>query len=297
MESVLRYSRSSIVHNPVLVGQVIDFLIVSTGKKYLDLTVGAGGHSLEIIKRGGRVLGIDLDPEILARARQVLGNQATLVEGNYKDADLIAKENGFEKLDGILLDLGLSSFQLDSPERGFSFRFDAPLDMRMSPELGVRAVDLVNGLNVGELEELFMKLGEEKQARRIAKEIVGSRVDHKITTTTELAEIVKKVKKVSFGKHIHPATQVFQALRIAVNDELNNLREVLPKASSLLGKDGRLVVISFHSLEDRIVKDFFKSSSELKVLTEKPITASEEEVGLNPRSRSAKMRVAEKLST
>ena len=173
MESVLRYSRSSIVHNPVLVGQVIDFLIVSTGKKYLDLTVGAGGHSLEIIKRGGRVLGIDLDPEILARARQVLGNQATLVEGNYKDADLIAKENGFEKLDGILLDLGLSSFQLDSPERGFSFRFDAPLDMRMSPELGVRAVDLVNGLNVGELEELFMKLGEEKQARRIAKEIVG----------------------------------------------------------------------------------------------------------------------------
>lgn len=297
MESVLRYSRSSIVHNPVLVGQVIDFLIVSTGKKYLDLTVGAGGHSLEIIKRGGRVLGIDLDPEILARARQVLGNQATLVEGNYKDVDLIAKENGFEKLDGILLDLGLSSFQLDSPERGFSFRFDAPLDMRMSPELGVRAVDLVNGLNVGELEELFMKLGEEKQARRIAKEIVGSRVDHKITTTTELAEIVKKVKKVSFGKHIHPATQVFQALRIAVNDELNNLREVLPKASSLLGKDGRLVVISFHSLEDRIVKDFFKSSSELKVLTEKPITASEEEVGLNPRSRSAKMRVAEKLST
>src|SRR3989338_1969580 len=297
MESVLRYSRSSIVHNPVLVGQVIDFLIVSTGKKYLDLTVGAGGHSLEIIKRGGRVIGIDLDPEILARARQVLGNQATLVEGNYKDADLIAKENGFEKLDGILLDLGLSSFQLDSPERGFSFRFDAPLDMRMSPELGVRAVDLVNGLNVGELEELFMKLGEEKQARRIAKEIVGSRVDHKITTTTELAEIVKKVKKVSFGKHIHPATQVFQALRIAVNDELNNLREVLPKASSLLGKDGRLVVISFHSLEDRIVKDFFKSSSELKVLTEKPITASEEEVGLNPRSRSAKMRVAEKLST
>jgi len=207
------------------------------------------------------------------------------------------QENGFEKLDGILLDLGLSSFQLDSPERGFSFRFDAPLDMRMSPELGVRAVDLVNGLNVGELEELFMKLGEEKQARRIAKEIVGSRVDHKITTTTELAEIVKKVKKVSFGKHIHPATQVFQALRIAVNDELNNLREVLPKASSLLGKDGRLVVISFHSLEDRIVKDFFKSSSELKVLTEKPITASEEEVGLNPRSRSAKMRVAEKLST
>lgn len=295
MESVLTSSREDLIHKPVLLNEVLHFLNVKKGTKYIDLTVGAGGHSLEIVNRGGQVLGLDVDPQILERAKKLLGDRATLTRANYTQIDEVALCFGFEMVDGVLLDLGLSSLQLDNGNRGFSFRHDSPLDMRMDPNLGVSAADLVNGLNVGELERLFSRLGEERQAKSIAREIVRTREIKKITTTLQLVEIVKKVKRGGFGKKINPATQVFQALRIAVNDELNNLREVLPKAANLLKKDGRLVVISFHSLEDRIVKDFFKSSSELEIITEKPITPSEEELVLNPRSRSAKMRVAQKL--
>lgn len=282
----------SIGHKPVLTAEVIDFLKIVKGEKYIDATVGEGGHSLEILKRGGKVLGLDVDPKILKRASQVLGEGAVLKKANYKYIDAALREWGFEKVKGVLFDLGISSFQLSDSERGFSFQIEAPLDMRMDPELKVTAADLVNGLYESELVELFTKLGEEPQAKVIAREIIRSRQSQTINTTKDLAGLIVRVK----GRRdkIHPATLVFQALRIAVNDELNNLREALPKAASLLEKRGRLLVISFHSLEDRIVKEFVAESETLVNLTEKPITPRQEEVKINPRSRSAKLRAAEK---
>lgn len=283
-------------HKSVLLQETIDGLNVQTGKKYIDCTLGAGGHTAEIVKRGGVVLGIDQDSDALDEAkRNLTGLPVTIVYGNFAHLLTIARENGFGKVGGVLFDIGVSSHQLESAERGFSFLQDSPLDMRMDTNLQVTAADLVNGLTKGELAELFLKYGEEKFAHRIAQNIARQREKGPITTTKELADIIYRSYPVK-GK-IHPATRVFQALRIAVNDELHSLEEVLPQALELLESNGRIAVISFHSLEDRIVKNVFKGFAESglgKIITDKPIEPSLSEQEENKRSRSAKLRIFEK---
>ena len=293
-------------HTSVLLHEAISLLDIRSGKKYIDATLGGGGHSFEILKRGGIVLGLDMDEDAIwyveekvksQKSKVKIGNELVLVRGNFREIDSIARENDFTKVAGVLFDLGVSSHHFDAAERGFSLQKDAPLDMRMDRNLSVKASDLVNGLTKGELYELFNKFGEERFAHSISDSIVSSRKVKPIQTTIELAGIVERAIKRKRSE-VHPATKVFQALRIAVNDELNNLREALPKALELLEKNGRLVVISFHSLEDRIVKNQFKlwgDEGKGKIITEKPVTASEEEVERNNRSRSAKLRVFEKL--
>ena len=292
-------------HTPVLVEEVIRFLNVQDNKKYIDATLGGGGHSFEILRRGGSILGIDVDEEALDFVREKLKTQSSnlktegqlrVVKGNFKDVKAIAKENGFENVDGILFDLGVSSHQLDTPRRGFSFGKNGPLDMRMDKNLSVTAKDLVNALRKGALYELFSKLGQEYRARVISESIISARRLEKIETTGQLAEIVKRSLK-GITK-THPATRVFQALRIAVNDELNNLREALSSSIGLLGNKGRLVVITFHSLEDGIVKQNFKEFEEKgsgTIIIKKPVEPTPEEVRSNIRSRSAKLRAFEKL--
>jgi 16S rRNA (cytosine1402-N4)-methyltransferase len=267
---------------------------------------GAGGHAKKIIEAGGRVLGIDFDKEAIRQAAKrfsvsldeengyLFGKSKDLIlaQGNFADLGEIVKKFGVWETPGILFDLGISSEQLEKRKLGLSFLRDEPLDMRLDQSLSVKAVDLVNGLSLGELDGLFNKFGEEFGSRRIARAICQARVEKRIETTGQLAKIVSSV--VPRRGKTHPATKVFQALRIAVNDELGNLRKGLEQAVSVLEKDGRLVVISFHSLEDRIVKSFFKESKDLKNLTKKPISPAREEVLENPRSRSAKLRVAVK---
>ncbi|MBM3205416.1 16S rRNA (cytosine(1402)-N(4))-methyltransferase RsmH [Candidatus Shapirobacteria bacterium] len=295
-------------HQPVLLPEVLQALRVKKGGKYIDATVGGGGHAQAFLKLSGKILGLDCDPEALNHARESLstacpssalsrGPKASwrLVRANFKDLAKVAKMNGFDQADGVLLDLGVSSYQLETPQRGFSFKSPYPLDMRMDPDLKVTAADLINGLGKNELKKLFEKLGEEKLASRLAEALVSARRVKPILSCQQLADVVLKVKRKK-GK-IHPATQVFQALRIAVNDELNNLREALPGALEILKTGGRLAVISFHSGEDRLVKDFFKdqeNQGDLKILTKKPLRPSWEEMKANPRSRSAKLRVGEK---
>lgn len=289
-------------HKSVLLKEAVDFLNVKKGERYIDATLGGGGHTREILRKGGVVLGIDQDPAALnfvkgSFEKEIEKGSLKIIHGNFSQLKEISVKEDFREIAGILLDLGTSNWQLEEQERGFSFSKEAPLDMRMSPDLAVTAKDLVNALNEGELYELFTKYGEESFARPIARAIVTYRikVSKQIETTRELSELIERV--VGRREKIHPATRVFQALRIAVNDELNSLREVLPQAVSLLKNEGRLVVISFHSLEDRIVKEFFKEheGKELKVLTKKPLVASEEEVKENPKARSAKLRTAEKI--
>jgi len=266
--------RSMTGHVPVLLKEVADGLNVRPGGKYIDATFGAGGHSAEIVKRGGMVLGIDADPEVNA------------VHGNFRDIEKIAKENGFESVDGILFDLGVSSMQLDSPERGFSYRFNGPLDLRLDPTKGEPASQIVNTYSEGELYEIFTRFGEENNARTIARAIVIARAVERITTTEALVKIVGNAKPV--------LSRIFQALRIEVNDELGALRQGLDGARIVIKTGGRLVVISFHSLEDRIVKQYMRNG-DWKILTKKPITATDSEVRTNTRARSAKMRVAQRL--
>ena len=296
-------------HEPVLLNEVIQYLAVKKDGKYIDATVGGGGHAQAVCNLNGKLLGIDCDPEALNSAREYLttacpvqrdvGPNASwrLASGNFKDLKQIASSNDFAKVDGVLFDLGVSSYQLTNVKRGFSFNSDEPLDMRMDPSLAVSAQDLVNGLTQKELEKLFWGMSQEYRFKRLAKAIVEQRRLKPIKTCCELSEII--IKALGRGKSkIHPATKVFQALRMVVNDELNNLRQALPQAWELLNEEGRLVIISFHSGEDRIVKQFFKRMEEeekLKILTEKPIGPREEELKLNPRSRSAKLRAAEKL--
>lgn len=308
-------------HIPALLSKVIEELAVSEGKKYIDATVGGGGHTFEILKRGGKVLGIDCDPEAIDYVKKRLRDEdikilreekdealnisisqypnITLVRGNFVNLKEIAEKVGFSRVSGILFDLGVSSHQLETGYRGFSFNVDAPLDMRMDPALSVTAADLVNGLNEKELYELFVKYSEEYHSRAIARAIVRARAIKPIRTCNKLAEIIVRARD-RRGRldRTHPATRVFQALRIAVNDELNNLKEALPQAIDILEKGGRLVVLSFHSLEDRIVKFFLKESQRkgiIKILTEKPIRPEDKEVEENPRARSAKMRVGGRI--
>lgn len=286
-------------HISVLLQEVLAGLHVKPGGKYIDATLGGGGHTLEITKQGGIVLGIDVDEEALAFVTEKLkGNEHVLLErGNFSDIDKIAAKYGWNEVNGVLFDLGVSSHQFDTGERGFSFRSDAPLDMRMDQRLTVTAKDLVNGLHKGELYDLFTRYGEEHFARRIAENIIQARSIAPITTTSELAKIVERSYPRGYHK-VHPATKVFQALRIAVNDELHSLQEALPKAIQLLAQQGRLVVISFHSLEDKIVKESFKKAEEEglgKVITDKPIEPMDIEKEENPRSGSSKLRIFEKI--
>ncbi len=289
-------------HTSVLLQETLEHLQIKAGKQYIDGTIGGGGHTLEILKCGGSVLGLDVDEDALDFVKNKFGNgEIVLVKGNFKDIDKIARENGFENVAGILFDLGVSSHHFDSPERGFSFAHNGPLDMRMDKDLSVKAGDLVNVLTKNELIELFTKLGEERFTRVIVARIIEARKIKRIETTAELAEIIRRAvpfikKGQSAGRN--PATQVFQALRIAVNDELNSLIEALPKAVSLLESGGRLAIISFHSLEDRIVKRAFIDFEEKglgTIITKKPIVPTEEEIAKNNRSRSSKLRVFEKL--
>lgn len=290
-------------HIPVMLKETLELLNIKKGHWYVDCNLGGGGHTKGILEKGGKVLGIDLDPDAIAEVNQNLkkfidGGRLKLAQTNFINIAGAVKENNITLVSGVLFDLGVSTHQLEGAERGFSFNTDAPLDMRMDPSKGVSAKDLVNGLYEKELAELFLKLGEETWSKPIAKKIVEYREKKLIETTSELANIILSVKRRSPTDHTHPATKVFQALRIAVNDELNSLKEALPKAFEVLEPGGRIVVISFHSLEDRIVKNYFRELEEKnlgKILTDKPIETSEEEANLNPRSRSAKLRTIEKL--
>lgn len=285
------------------------------GGRFIDATVGAGGHAAGLLAAtapDGRLLGLDRDPAALVVARERLnayGERVRLVQAGFADLAAIARTHQFVPVDGILFDLGLSSLQLADPNRGFSFQAEGPLDMRFDPTQDLTAADLVNELPMDDLAELLYQYGEERESRRIAHAIVQARP---IRTTRQLAEVVARAVGGRRG-HIHPATRTFQALRIAVNDELAQLQAALPQAVALLRPGGRLAVITFHSLEDRIVKEFMRRESRdcicepglpvcvcghtasLRLIMRKPITPSVEEVQANPRSRSAKLRVAEKV--
>ena len=292
----------SLYHVPVLVKEVALGLQVAPGKQFIDATVGGGGHAREIVMRGGTLLGIDTDSEALEAAREELAHTQSgpgntenwkIVEGNFKDIGQIAKENGFSAVDGILFDLGVSSHQLDTPERGFSYRFgDAPLDLRLDQHKGSGASEYLKKVSENELYENLAKYSEEEHSRAIASAIVRSRRLKAITTTGDLYKIIEKQVGTREAKSV--ASRIFQALRIIVNDELVALREGLSGAKVLLKSGGRLAVISFHSLEDRIVKKFMRTDG-WKVITKKPIVAGESEYMQNKRSRSAKLRIAEKL--
>jgi len=306
-------------HVPVLLDEVISYLNLQQGGVYVDSTLGGGGHTLEIIKRiqpGGRVIGIDQDPNALAAARKRLEEYAeniTFVHSNYYRLKEIVPELNLSKVDGVLFDLGVSSHQLDEGERGFSYMQDAPLDMRMNPEDPVTAEKLVNDLPEDELAKIIKKYGEERWAVRIARFVTEHRNVKPIHTTGELVEIIKKAIPAGARREgPHPAKRTFQALRIAVNDELNRFARTLRDCVDILKPGGRVCVISFHSLEDRITKDVFKEMARecicppempictcgkeklLKIITGKPITAGKQELETNPRARSAKLRVAEK---
>ncbi|MDM9581729.1 16S rRNA (cytosine(1402)-N(4))-methyltransferase RsmH [Nostoc sp. GT001] len=280
-------------HLPVLPQEVIAGLAVSPGGHYLDTTVGGGGHSRLILEAAAdvRVTAIDQDEDALAAARKELaefGDRVQFIHRNFADYEF--PPNTF---DGILADLGVSSYHLDQAERGFSFRQAANLDMRMDRGRSLTAADVINNWDEAELADIFFKYGEERLSRRIARRIIERRPLH---TTTELAEAIASSvpPKYRYGR-IHPATRVFQALRIVVNDELKSLETFLDKAPNALVPGGRIAIISFHSLEDRPVKHGLRNSPLLKVLTKKPIIAQEEEISQNPRSRSAKLRIAQKL--
>lgn len=277
-------------HVPVLYQEALDLLAVQPGQVYVDATLGGAGHTRGILERGGLVLGLDQDPEAVARAQALNLPGLRVFRKNFRHLKAVLEEAGVERVAGILADLGVSSFHLEDPQRGFSYQREGPLDMRMGEE-GPTAQEVVNRLPLEELYRILRDLGEEKQAYRIAKAIVAARRKAPIRTTTELAEIVRQA--VGFRKAGHPARKTFQALRMYVNDELGALAEFLEQAKEALAPGGRLVVITFHSLEDRLVKRFLKESG-LKVLTKKPITPTPEEVAQNPRARSAKLRAGEK---
>jgi 16S rRNA (cytosine1402-N4)-methyltransferase len=302
-------------HISVLPAELLAAIAPQPGGRFIDGTLGGGGHAralLQAAQPGGALLGIDADPAALAAASarlQATGLPAasyTLHHGRFGDMAAIARSYGFAGVDGILLDLGVSSHQLDTPARGFSFSADGPLDMRLDPTRGPSAADLVNGLDETALADIIYRYGEERGSRRIARLIVAQRERAPLSTTGELAALVARAIGRGGRDRIHPATRTFQALRIAVNGELEQLEAALPQAIDLLSPGGRLAVISFHSLEDRIVKLFFRAESgyggsmnekppRLRIVTKKPIEAGPAEQQANPRARSAKLRVAERI--
>ena len=315
-------------HVPVMLEEVLEFLRPAPGGHYIDGTAGGGGHTEAILERtapDGKVLGIDTDVQALARVRERLAESVSngrlvLAHGNFAELARIVNEAGFMSIQGILLDLGFSSHQMDNPERGFSFSVDGPLDMRLDQSQGISAADLVNSASEQELADIIWRYGEETRSRQIAKRIVRERAKGAITHTAQLARLAAAGVPFKPGA-IHPATKTFQALRIAVNHELERLEEALPQMLDVLsarGRDetdgrqaGRMVIISFHSLEDRIVKEFMRREARdcicpphvpvcvcghkarLRLLTPKPVIPTSEEVIANPRARSAKLRAAE----
>ena len=295
-------------HVPVLVREVLDYLQCRSGKIYVDGTLGRGGHASAILERSspdGKLIGLDWDGEAVDRARESLapfGSRAELGNKNYKDLPGVLESLAIPGVDGILLDLGISTEQLENGDRGFSFRVDGPLDMRMSHQLKKTAADLLRHLPADTLTQIIREYGEERWARRIARRIVEERKRRPLRTTKDLAEIIARSVPYSSGR-IHPATRTFQALRIQVNEELANLEAFLEKGPELLNPSGRLGIISFHSLEDRIVKNHFRrwarppqgGRSTFQIVTRKPVIPSAEEITSNPRARSAKLRVLERI--
>lgn len=302
-------------HTPVMTPEIMQALNIQPGGRYIDATLGEGGHSKSILaatEPGGQLLGLDADPEAVSVATERLGDrgeQFLALNVNFRDIRATALRYEFVPVHGVLFDLGVSSLQLDRETRGFSFRRADPLDMRFSFEQQVTAADIVNGYAESELADLIFHLGEDRAARRIARAIVRNRP---INTSSELAEVIEKVNP-RRGRRTNPATRTFQAIRIAVNDELSALETALEQAVSLLGQGGRLAVISYHSLEDRIVKNFIRKQASdcicppgtplcrcdhlatVKIITRRPVTPTDAEIDANPRARSAKLRVAERI--
>jgi 16S rRNA (cytosine1402-N4)-methyltransferase len=304
-----------LLHVSVLLDEAIQYLAVQPGGRYVDCTLGAGGHARAIMHAsapGGLLLGIDADPHAIEFARDTLHEYADsvqLINANFRDLKMVAGRANFIPVHGVLFDLGISSMQLAQAERGFSFQTEAPLDMRFSDKQSVTAANIVNDFREEDLANLIWEFGEERFSRRIARAIVAARP---LTTTTQLANIISRAQPDRHSR-IHPATRTFQALRIAVNDELSSLTSALEQARDILGGGGRLVVISFHSLEDRIVKQFMQRESRdcicppeqptctcnhvatLRILTKRPVTPGPDELERNPRSRSARLRAAERI--
>ncbi|MCL2364663.1 MAG: 16S rRNA (cytosine(1402)-N(4))-methyltransferase RsmH [Defluviitaleaceae bacterium] len=301
-------------HLPVLPHASIDALNIRPDSIYVDGTLGGGGHSALIMAQlgNGKLYGIDRDPQALAAATARVPGLIP-IHGNFHDMDKLLHEQGIHKVDGVLLDLGVSSFQLDTPERGFSYRFDGPLDMRMNPTQGESAADLVNHATPAELTKILYQYGEERFTPRIVRAIINQRAAHPITTTQQLVEIIKSTVPAKALHGQHPAMRTFMALRIAVNDELAPLQNALTDIIALLNPGGRLAVITFHSLEDRIVKQLFRTMArpctcprdipycacgkvpQLREITRRPILPSQDELTANNRAHSAKLRIAEKI--
>lgn len=307
-------------HVPVLLEEVLSGLSVRQGGVYLDGTIGMGGHSLQILERyeGTRVIGLDRDPAVLEAASRRLagyGERVLLFHRDFGHLDEAIEEAGVDCVDGVLLDLGVSSMQLEDADRGFSFSRNGPLDMRMDPGSGVKASEIVNTWSKEDLANLFYRYGEEKRSRAIASAIVREREKAPLTTTVQLADLISRVPGMSRVKNIHPATRTFQALRIEVNEELDALKQAIPISIRYLAPGGRLAIISFHSLEDRIIKRTFRELEDPcecprefpqcrcgrvsagRVVTRRPVTPGPGEIEANPRSRSAKLRVFEKSGT
>ncbi|HXG56718.1 MAG TPA: 16S rRNA (cytosine(1402)-N(4))-methyltransferase RsmH [Vicinamibacterales bacterium] len=291
-------------HEPVLVSEVVSLLTPERGGLFIDCTAGLGGHSAALLDRGAsRLVGIDRDDQALCLARERLlayGDRVQLVHADYREIGRVLDDRGITAVDGILADLGVSSVQLDAADRGFSFRRDEPLDMRMDQSQGPTAADLIAGVDETALANVIFEFGEERHSRRVARSIVHARSIGRIETTGSLADIVRRAVPTRGYQRIDPATRTFQALRIWVNRELEGLDAFLGEATRRLRAGGRLAVISFHSLEDRIVKHTFRAltaaSDALQVLTRKPVVAGDDELARNPRARSAKLRAIERLA-
>ncbi len=303
-------------HTPVLLNEAVDGLNINPNGIYVDGTAGGGGHSAEILSRlsSGKLISIDQDPDAICTVKQRFkdNENSIIIKGNFSDMKELLSERCIRQVDGVLLDIGVSSHQLDTPERGFSFHEDAPLDMRMS-QAGNTAADLVNTLPQSELSRIIFNYGEEKYANSIAKAIVNAREEQKIETTFQLAEIIRNSVPEKVRRAGHPARKTFQALRIEVNHELDALKKGIEDAFELLSVGGRLAIITFHSLEDRIVKQSMASFCQgctcpkdfpvcvcgkkprAKLITRKPIVANDQELSANPRARSAKLRICEKI--
>ncbi|MBB6097004.1 16S rRNA (cytosine1402-N4)-methyltransferase [Deinobacterium chartae] len=281
----------TLTHIPVLARAVLEGLEPAEGKLFVDGTLGGAGHTRLLLEAGARVIGIDQDPYALNRAREAALEGLTVLEGNFRHMDELLRAVGVTQVDGVLLDIGVSSFQLDDAPRGFSYHEEAPLDMRMSSE-GTSAYEVINDFEPEEIAAILYEYGEERHSRRIAREIVQARSEKPIETTTELAAIIKRAYPGGHARGIHPARRSFQALRIYVNDELGALQSGLEAAARIIRPGGRLAVITFHSLEDRIAKRFLRGENGFTPVNKRPVTADEAELEANPRARSAKLRVA-----
>jgi 16S rRNA (cytosine1402-N4)-methyltransferase len=294
----------SVSHEPVMAAEVVELLAPARGGLFVDCTVGLGGHSRALLEAGAdRVVGLDRDPKALALAREALaafGDRVELVHADYRELDRVLDERGIERVAGTLADLGVSSMQFDAAGRGFSFRRDEPLDMRMDQSRGPSVADLLRQVDETELADVIFQFGEERASRRVARAIVGARREAPIETTGRLAAIVRRAVPHKGHQRIDPATRTFQALRIWVNRELEGLDAFFVAAARRLLANARLAVITFHSLEDRIVKHTFraieKADEGLRILTKRPLVPSDDEVARNPRARSAKLRAIERFA-